>query len=128
MCKSCAICRREMRWAGIVYSVAFQRVQGKLGVKRAMESEQPVEKAEPVEEKSASSGTRDDNRRGGRDRRPRFRRDDRGRGGDRGERGERPRGPEEGGRQGGSVREAIRHVEHIRNDLRRVLDEMQEVL
>jgi hypothetical protein len=97
-----------------------------------MESEQPVEKtAGPAEEKPLSPAGRDNNRRERDVRRPRFRRDDRGRGADRVDRGDRTRTHEEGGNKAsgtGSVREAIRHVEHIRGDLRRVLDEINEVI
>jgi hypothetical protein len=87
--------------------------------------QQPVEKTEsPAEEKPISSGTRDNNRRGRDPRRPRFRRDDHG---GRNDRGDRPRGDEGNRRPPGSIRDAMQHLEHIRNELRRVLDEMQEV-
>src|ERR1700683_2530627 len=92
-----------------------------------MESEQPIEKAEsPAKEKPVSSGNRDNNRRGPDPRRPRFRRDDRG---GRNDRGDRPPARDEGGgRASGSIRDALRHVDHIRSELRNVLDEIQEVV
>jgi hypothetical protein len=95
-----------------------------------MEPEQPpIEGTEKRAEEKPESSANTDNRRGRDSGRPRFRRDDRSRRGDRGDRGERPRtGGDGGGRPPGSVRDAIQHVEHIKADLRKVLDEMHEVV
>jgi hypothetical protein len=97
-----------------------------------MEPEQQTNNQEsPAEAKPVASGTRDNRRRPDPRRGGRFRRDDRG---GRNDRGGRP-GPGPGPGQGdqapvkgsGTIRDAMQHVEHIRNELRNVLEEMQEV-
>lgn len=90
--------------------------------------QQPIENTEsPAEEKPVSSESGGGNRQGRDSRQPRFRRHGRGRRDDRGE--QRPRSENEGStKPAGNIREALWHVEHIRGELRRVLDEMQEVI
>jgi len=67
----------------------------------------------------------DGNRQGRNTRRGRFGRNDRGRRPE----GERPPGREEESPRGrGNIRDAMRHIEHLKAELRRVLDEMNEVV
>jgi hypothetical protein len=100
----------------------------------------PVEAAAPAQAQAPNPAQGEDRRRPG-SRRPRFRRDGRGDRGDRGNRGgggeQRDHGDRGGPQQrpaetqkrsSPSIRKAIQQVDQIRVELKRILDEMNEVI
>src|SRR5260370_1137458 len=101
-----------------------------------MNPEENVQNQEKPAEERPNSPVQGDNRRRHGSRRPRFKRDNRGgdRGGDRGPRPDRagppPRPPEDSQRkpQGVGIRRAIEQVDLIRVELKKVLEDMYEVL